>query len=74
MWATREVHNYPNGLPEGTYVFPGHRFEPCSHAVEFGDYPGPCPKPNASVEVFTASLTRPVAWVAVAWERTCLPP
>lgn len=45
------------GLPEGNYVFTGHWFEPCSYAVQNGDYPGPCPKPNASVEVFTTSLT-----------------
>ena len=50
------LYNFEDGLTAGDYTFTGHWFAPCRAATEQG-YPGPCPKPNAPVEVLTRSLT-----------------
>ena len=51
------LHNFPDGLPAGDYTFTGHWLEGCQDAVDDGLYPGPCPNPNAPVEIFSNSLT-----------------
>jgi hypothetical protein len=50
------VFNFPDGMT-GEHTFTGHWFAPCQAAVDFSDYPGPCPQPNESVETYTATLT-----------------
>jgi len=50
------LHNFPDGMT-GTHTFTGHWFAPCQHAVDSLMFPGPCPKPNAKVEVLSNSLT-----------------
>jgi hypothetical protein len=49
------VHNFPQGMT-GTHTFTGHWYAPCRYAVDYYGYPGPCPTPNAKVEILTASL------------------
>ena len=55
--ARLRLFNFPDGLEAGTYMFTGHWFAPCRAAVEFYGYPGPCPSPNASIEILTISRT-----------------
>ncbi len=50
------VHNFSDGMT-GTHTFTGHWFLPCQEAVDSDLYPGPCPNPNAKVEVLTRSAT-----------------
>ena len=51
------LYNFEDGMSEGSYVFTGHWMYPCTNAVEEGLVPGPCDKPNAPVEIFTAGRT-----------------
>ena len=44
------VFNFPQGM-SGTHTFIGHWIGPCQAAA------GPCPQPNAQVEIFTRTLT-----------------
>ena len=50
------VYNFPDGMT-GTHTFTGHWFAPCQYAVDWLEYPGPCPTPNAKVETATRTLT-----------------
>jgi hypothetical protein len=50
------VYNFPAGMT-GTHTFTGHWYGHCQTSVDNGSYPGPCPSPNASIEVLTSSLT-----------------
>jgi hypothetical protein len=49
------LYNFPDGLPDGDYLFTGRLFMPCGAAVADFWYPGPCPTPNASVAVLAIS-------------------
>jgi len=55
LWWT---HNFPDGLPEGSYTFTGHWFGPCQWAVdEIATFSEPCPSRNSQVEFWSESLT-----------------
>lgn len=49
------VHNFPDGLEAGTYIFEGHWYLPCGYAVDSGLWLEACEKENKPVDVFQAS-------------------
>jgi hypothetical protein len=55
--ARYRLFNFPEGLEAGTYTFTGHWFAPCRVAADLYSYPGPCPSPNAPIEILTISRT-----------------
>lgn len=50
------VFNFPAGMT-GTHTFTGHWITPCSVAVDFFGYAGPCPNPNRPVDADTRTVT-----------------
>ena len=51
------LFNFEDGMPAGEVTFTGHWFMPCLLAVDQGLWFEACPKPNAAVEVITATHT-----------------
>jgi hypothetical protein len=49
--SRRWLFNFQDGLPAGDHLLEGRWYEPCSLAVDLGEYPGPCATPNEPVEI-----------------------